>query len=228
MRLNSLTVFLPALLASLIIAGGSFPPPCLVRPDHFQLRFPRQGFKWVEGEKRGGGCKGVPVTKWSRRRSGSLNLFVSAYGPSGSGRYWNVTIGVANSQQSKPTRGICLVTSTVGWRTLQHWKKAPLTWLDDLDDDGRAEFIIWNSFPIREEASLAEYGLMAWVYRVNSENALVIDWDLSRKMAKEIAEAYRSSLDSTTPYSGPLRVEAAEALERFVNKRCKPAAERRL
>lgn len=220
LRLNSLMVFLPGLLASLVLAGDSFPPPCLVRPDHFQLRLPRHGFKWPKGEEPRGSCQDVPAKKWFRQPSGSFDLFVYADGPSGSGRYWKVTIGVAKRQQSKPIRGICLVTSTVGWRTLQQWKKAPLAWLDDLNDDGKAEFIIWNSFPLREEASMAEYGLMAWVYRVDSENSLAIDWDLSRKMAGEIAEAYRSSLDSATPYPGPLRAEAAEALEQFVDERC--------
>ena len=220
MRLNLLTVCFPSLLASLLFAGGSFQPTCLVRPDHLQLRLPHHGFKWAEGEQSSGGCKGVPAKKWLRQGSGSFNLFVSGDGPSGSGRYWKVTIGVAKSKESKPTRGICLVTSTVGWRTLQQWKKAPLAWLEDLDHDGKAEVIVWNSFPIREEASMAEYGLMAWVYRIESENSLALDWNLSRKMAAEIAETYRSPLDSKATYSRPLRAEAAEALERFVDKRC--------
>jgi len=95
-----------------------------------------------------------------------------------------------------------------------------LSWLDDIDNDGRAELIIWSSFPLREDPSLAEYGLIAWVYRLTSENSLAIDWGLSRRMAREIAEAYRSPLDSTDPYPGPLRTEAAEALERFADERC--------
>jgi hypothetical protein len=129
-------------------------------------------------------------------------------------------IGVARKQHSKPIRGVCLRTSTVGWRTLERYKRAPLGWLDDLDKDGKAEFILWSSFPLRADASLAEDGLMAWVYRVDSENSLAIDWELSRKMAREIAEAYRSSHDSATSYPGPLRAEAASALEGFVDERC--------
>jgi len=96
-----------------------------------------------------------------------------------------------------------------------------LSWLDDLDNDGRAELIIWSSFPLRKDPSLAEYGLIAWVYRLTSDDSLAIDWGLSRRMAREVAEAYRSPLDSTDPYLGLLRTEAADALERFADERCR-------
>jgi hypothetical protein len=108
----------------------------------------------------------------------------------------------------------------VGWRTLQRYKKTPLPWLDDLDNDGRAELIIWSSFPLQEDASLADYGLIAWVYRLTSEDSLAIDWGLSRQMAREIAEAYRAPLEPLDSYLGPLRTKAAEALERFADKAC--------
>ena len=220
LRLNSLVVFLPGLLVSFLFTGDSLTPPCLVRPDHLQLNFPRHGFKWAEGAEPGNGCEDVPAGKWSRQPSGPFDLLVYADGPSGSGRYWKVMIGITKRSQSKPIRGICLITSTVGWRTLQQWKKTPLAWLDDLDGDGESELIIWNSFPLREEASMAEFGLMAWVYRVNSANSVAIDWHLSRKMAKAIAVSYRSTLESTTTYSG-LRTQAAEALEQFGGERCR-------
>jgi hypothetical protein len=113
------------------------------------------------------------------------------------------------------------MTNTSGWRTLQRYKQAPLPWLDDLDNDGRAELIIWSSFPLQEDASSADYGLIAWVYRLTSEDSLTIDWGLSRQMAREIAAAYRSPLYSTgSPYLRPLRSKAAEALERFADDRC--------
>jgi hypothetical protein len=174
----------------------------------------------LQGGNLRGTCDDVPAKKWIRNHSGSFDLFVYADGPSGSGRFWNITVGVAGRQHLKPTLGVCLVTSTVGWRTLQRYKKAPLPWLDDLDNDGRAELIIWSSFPLRKDSSLAEYGLIAWVYRLTSEDSLAIDWGLSRRMAREVAEAYRSPLDSTDPYLGSLRAEAAEALERFADERC--------
>jgi len=220
LRLISLMILLAGLWVSLVLADDSLPPPCLMRPDHLEMRLPSRGFTWLQGEASSGICDDVPAKKWIRARSGSIDLFVYADGPSVSGRYWNVTVGVAGRQQSRPIRGVCLMTSTVGWRTLQRYKEAPLPWLDDLDNDGKAEFIIWSSFPLREDASLAEYGLMAWVYRLTTEDLLAIDWDLSRRMARETAQAYRSPLDSMAPYPGPLRTEAAEALERFADERC--------
>jgi hypothetical protein len=192
-----------------------------MRPDFLEIRLPSRGFVWLPGEDLRGGCDEVPKEKWVRDASGSVALFVYADGPSGSGRYWNVTVGVAAGRQhSTPDRGVCLVTSTVGWRTLQQYKRIPLPWLEDLDDDGRSELIIWSSFPLREDASLAEYGLVAWVYRLASEDLLTIDWVLSRRMAREVAQAYRSVLDSAAACPGRLRTAAAEALEQFADERC--------
>lgn len=209
-------VFLAALIASVVF--GSFQPECLVRPGHLQLRLPTQGFKWAKGDEARGRCGVVRARQWIRQSSGAVELFVYAHGPSGSGRYWDITVGVARKNQSKPSRGLCLTTSTLGWRTLQ--QKTPLLWLDDLDNDGKAEIIIWNSFPIRERASMAEYGLMAWVYRVDSENSLSLDWSLTRKMASQIALEYRSRVKSSISSLAPLRVAAAEALERFAAEPC--------
>lgn len=218
LRLISLIMIMTGQWMSLAHAGDSSTLPCMMRPDHFQIRLPRAGFTWLDGERDIGGCNDVPAKRWIRKSAGSLRLFVYPNGPAGSGRYWTVTIGV--TPHSKPIRGVCLTTSTVGWRTLQRYKRTPLAWVDDLDKDGNAELILWSSFPLRENASLAEYGLMAWVYRVDSEDSLAIDWDLSRKMARRIAEAYRAPLESPTSYPGPLRAEAAIALERFVDERC--------
>jgi len=217
-RLILLMVLAGLLICCPVIAGSSL-SPCLMRPPHIEMRLPLHGFTRLDGDDIGGRCDQVPFKNWIRKSSGSLDLFVYANGPSGSGRYWNVSIAVARKRHSKPVRGVCLETSTVGWRTLQQYKKTPLAWLDDLDKDGNAELILWNSFPIREIASQAEYGLMAWVYRPDSKDALAIDWNLSRRMARDIAGAYRSTLETTGP-SKPIRIEAAEALEQFAGERC--------
>jgi len=189
-------------------------------PPHIQIPLPHVGFEWPEGEEQTGPCEAVPREKWIRKPSGSFDLFVSADGPSGSGRYWNVTVGIGKKDSPKPDRGICLATSTVGWRTLQQFKNSPLVWLDDLDGDGKAEVIVWASFPLRPEASMAEFGLTAWVYRLTSKDSFVLDWKLSRRMARDLAAAYRAPLANSPQTFAPMRAEAAAALEMFADARC--------
>jgi hypothetical protein len=128
-------------------------------------------------------------------------------------------VGVGTKQRTNLLRGVCLSTSTIGWRTLQQYKKG-LNWLDDLDGDGKVELIVWDSFPLNNDGSLAEYGLMAWVYRLSSKDLLIIDGVLSRRMAREIAEAYRSEPETAVLHYGKLRKTAAEALEQFAEGRC--------
>jgi hypothetical protein len=180
---------------------------------------------WLEGEEQTGSCERVPIGKWIRKPSGPSSLFVYADGPAGSGRFWNVTIGMSEIDLAKPARGICLMANTVGWRTLQQYKDSPLPWLDDVDGDGKGEVILWASFPLRPEASPAEFGLTAWVYRLTSENTLVIDMDLTRKVAREIAAAYRTPLKHSSQTIAPIRAEAATALEMFADERCTVTAQ---
>jgi hypothetical protein len=224
MRLLSTSLMIGAACLCLALAGPV--RDCLMSPSHLQMRLPDRGINWLEGEELSGACDAVPEKDWMRGRSGSENLFVHADGPSGSGRFWTVTVGVGGRSESKPIRGVCFSTSTVGWRTLQRYGKGPLPWLEDLDHDGRAELIVWSSFPLREDASMAEYGLAAWVYRFSPDGTLSLDWELSQQMAHEIAEAYRVPLDPKDQLLEPLRAEAAEALERFANELCsRPSVE---
>jgi hypothetical protein len=111
-------------------------------------------------------------------------------------------------------------TSTVGWRTLQRYSKGPLPWLDDVNDDGSAEFILWDSFPLRDDASMAEYALVGWVYRLVSPDSLVMDLDLSKRLARSLSKEYRSPLKAIAGYPGELRGQAAEALKKFADERC--------
>jgi hypothetical protein len=192
---------------------------------HIQIPVPHDGFAWLEGEEQTGPCEAMPSEKWIRKPSGSFDLFAYADGPAGSGRYWTLSVGIGKKGSPKPDQGICFATSTIGWRTLQQFKNAPLVWLDDLDGDGKAEVILWGSFPLRKEASNAEFGLTAWVYRLTSEGALVLDWSLTRKLAREIAAAYRAPLKTPPPNPSPLRAEAAAALEMFADERCTVTAQ---
>ena len=194
-------------------------PSCLMSPGSLKIPFPAEGFTWLKGEEEAGPCEAVPTERWTRKRSGTHDLFVSADGPSGSGRYWTITLGFAESGSPVPRRGTCLTTSTVGWRTLQHYRNSPLPWLDDVDGDGEAELILWASFPLRQDASAAEYGLTAWVYRLDRHD-LKLDWDLSRRMARDLASAYRTPLSVPSPHITPLRAAAAAALEKLAQGRC--------
>ncbi|MBI4164223.1 MAG: hypothetical protein HY508_00640 [Acidobacteria bacterium] len=207
------------------ILGKGAEPPCLMAPNHLKLPLSHDGLVWLEGEEQSGPCEAVPDGKWIRKPSGKSDLFIHAAGPSGSGRYWTLTVGVGRKNSSKPARGICLATSTVGWRTLQQFKMSPLVWLDDVDGDGKAEVILWDSFPIHKDASMAEFGMTAWVYRLTSEGSLVLDWNSSRKLARELAAAYRLPLSSPTQQLAPLRGEAAAALMMFAEARCAVAGQ---
>ncbi len=189
-------------------------------PRQIQIPLPETGFEWLEVEAETGACDDVPDLKWIRKPSGPIHLFVFADGPSGSGRFWEIRVGISDKGQPEPARGVCLTTSTVGWRTLQHFKTSPLPWLDDVDGDGKSEFVLWNSFPLRDEGTSAEFGLMAWVYRLASKDSLVVDWELTRRMARELAAAYRAPLKDASPSASQLRAEAAAILEAFAEERC--------
>jgi len=200
---------------------------CRMSPARLVMQLPDRGFTWLPGESHRGVCDVTPPRGWAPRPDSLGNLYVYADGPEGSGRYWTVVVGVSRRSSTGPIRGICLETSTVGWRTLQQFDRLPLPWLDDLDHDGNAELVIWESFPLRAEASEAEFGLVPWVYRRTTEDSLTIDWLLSRRMAREVAQAYRAPL--APPASGvqPLRTAAAEALEQFADERCQLESEAR-
>ena len=208
------------LSAAPLYAGEAPLPSCLMQPVARSILIPNSGFTWLPDGGFTGKCEDIPVDGWSRKKSGALNLSILTDGPKGSGRFWTVVVGVTAEQQSRPARGTCISTSTVGWRTLQHYSKGPLPWMDDVNNDGEVEFILWDSFPLHEEASMAEYALVAWVYRLAPPDELVIDWELSRELAQSLAKEYRSPLDSTAESLGELRAQAAEALVKFAEERC--------
>ena len=197
---------------------GQENPTCRVNPPFQKIEFPAQGFAWMEEDLFPDSCMVADDTMWVIQPADSLTLMVATDGPHGSGRYWTVTIGIAGPGNNLPDRGICLQTSTIGWRTLQRFKKIPLPWLDDLDGNGQPDLIIWDSFPLHEEVSMAEFGLMAWVYEINPSGILEINWPLSCQFAIEIAEAYRQPLDGSDERFQKRRNEIASHLENFVSK----------
>ena len=104
MRLISLVVLMIGLSASQPFADDPSPPRCLMRPDHLEMRLPIRGFSWLPGEEFSGKCKNVAQEKYIPNSSGAFKLFVYADGPSGSARYWNVTVAVAEGEHAKQNR----------------------------------------------------------------------------------------------------------------------------
>jgi hypothetical protein len=195
-------------------------PKCLMEPAYLTMEVTQRGFVLLEGEGSSGECN-VAHKGFAKLPAKKFALLVHADGPSGSGRYWNVTVGVTKKAEKKPARGFCFMTSTVGWRTLQEFDK-PLAWIADRDGDQRPELIIWNSFPLRgADSTAADYGLVAWVYQVDAEGRFTIDWTLSRKMAAELAAVYRRPLNRDDALLRQIRRQAAQALESFAAGSCK-------
>ena len=202
------------------VVSCSIGQECLMSPQYLTIRVPVLGFAWMDSDPDDDFCATVADSVWMKQPGDSFNLMVVADGPHGSGRYWTVTIGIASPDRNTPDRGICLQTSTVGWRTLQHFKNEPLPWLGDRDRDGQPEVIIWDSFPLHEDASMAEFGLMAWVYEINSKGILDINWPLSCQYAIEIAGVYRQPLSGSNERLQKRRNEIAGHLEKFASKKC--------
>jgi len=188
-------------------------------PPVVEINLNNDGFVWLpNGEFRGPCDKETESVEYFRGDGGAFDLFVSVAGPAGSGRYWQLTIGVGEQQQTKPSRGVCLTTSTSGWRWLEAYKRLPLPWLEDLDNDGNAEFILWSDFSPGPKMMPFASGLMAWVYRLTADGRLTLDLELSRQMAGELAEAYRVELPAAPAHILEIRGACAEILERFADE----------
>jgi len=211
--------FLALLYAAAGVSGSAQQPTfCLMQPNRVSIRLPEEGLIWLEDEILKGACEAVPPDAWRRASSKTAHAFVHADGPAGSGRFWTITVGLSEKLEPRPTRGACFMASTVGWRTLLRFKDAPLPWMDDLDNDSAPELIVWNSFPLRQEATEAEFGLNAWVYQIGARGDLAIDWKLSRRLAGELATAYRAPLNDQL--LRPMRNNGARALEAFATGSC--------
>jgi hypothetical protein len=224
-RRGCLTVLVLLALVSRAAADQGGPgPACLMKPAHAAIAVPAAGrFVDADDDKKGA-CGSVP-TEWQRARLGNGELTVNAKGPEGSGRYWAITIGLSPHTGSPPSRGVCLETSTAGYRSLRSFGGRGLPWLTDLDGDRHAEAVIWSSFFLTRRGVQSETGLNPWVYRVDaSAGTLTVDLALSRQLAREVARAYRIPLSEEEAASAPtLREErriAAEALEAFADGRC--------
>ncbi|MBN1473137.1 MAG: hypothetical protein JW914_00850 [Syntrophaceae bacterium] len=204
-----------------VFAGDKELPSCAMQPLALSINLPDKGFAWIPESYENGACGNIPKTGWQQGRHGNLNLYVHTEGPEGSGRFWSIRLGVEEKEYVRPPRGVCMATSTIGWRTLQRYSKGTLPWLADVNGDGNAEFIFWRGFPLfNKRASLAVFGLMAWVYRPVSKDLLVLDEELSRSMAKSLAKEFRLPIENLDINTIDLREQAADELEKFADKKC--------
>jgi hypothetical protein len=201
-------------------------PPCAIKPAHLTLHTSEQGFQSVGDEEAELLCSAHEPEVWSRMAAGPVDLMVSTDGPEGSGRYWTVAIGVAGSGEVAPARGVCVRTSTIGWRSLQHFEGRALPWLEDVDGDGSAEAILWESFGLDDEPIPPAVGLVAWVYVLSDQKTLTIDWALSQQMALRVAGAYAAPLERDDKIIGRFRNLAARALQSFGEGRCSVQGQR--
>jgi len=202
----------------------SLPAPVVMRID-----IPASGWRQADSTMQESEClqpaadtRQMPVPQ--SNTAGRNHVTIYADGPHGSGRYWDISLGISTTQAGIPERGVCLQTTTLGWRSLQHFENKAIPWSEDLDHDGEAEFILWDSFSFEanpELASNATYALVAWVYKRTGADRLELDLPLSRKMAQRIAAAYRKPLKSTNMYSQTQRDIPAGILEKFGNGQCR-------
>ena len=195
-------------------------PSCLMAPEYVSIPFPEKGLIALKLPEEGVNeeCENTPNGPWTIKPSNKAFLFVNTTGPVGSGRYWEIMVGIGKENQTKPQRGVCLYTTTIGWRTLQSYS-SPLMWNTDLDGDGKSELIIWDSFPLQNETVPGEFGLVAWVYQLDDRACLRLDWTLSRKLALSIAESYRTELNRGKRLK-QTRNKAGHALEAFGRNKC--------
>lgn len=193
---------------------GAGAPIRVPEPARRTLILPARGFRALDAEDPGP-CAPDDSTRWVRGPAGAAELCVSAEGPAGSGRYWTIRVGLAGRAGARPTRGACLATSTPGWPALGAFRGGALRWLDDLDGDGRAELILWESFPLEPDAAPPRHGLVGRVYTPTAAGRLRYAPRLSRALARELAQAYRAPAADADAVVLDTRARAAAALEAF-------------
>jgi hypothetical protein len=212
------------------------PPRCSMAPRFETLRLPEQGLAWLDGEELTGPCDEIPPDRWTRRPWNDADLVILPDGPEGSGLYYQVTLGIARKHDPQPHRGLCFSATAIGARTLGESARRALTffegpnpptvsnlpWVHDFDADGQTELIVWNSFALVDDPAVYQFGLVAWVYRLQTAGTIAIDWPLSRRVASRIAAAYRTFARRQRENRAETAMSriAGTALESFATGKC--------
>ena len=164
-----------------------------------------------------GVCQLGADARTDTRTHRNSQLTVETEGPNGSGRFWSLHVTLQDSGQ--PPRGACVETSTVGWRTLQGTIDTPLPFTADADGDGALELVLWSSFAIGSQGTMAENAIIAWVYERDGDR-LRLDLPLTRSRARDIADAYRRPTARPDALLAQHRGEAAARLQTFAMDAC--------
>jgi len=140
---------------------------------------------------------------------GGLRAAASSRGPSGSGRFWEVSIAV---QTPEGIVGGCTSASTVAWRNIYdhaglfgRWE--PLA----RGADGESRLIVWWSVEGREQASNASYVLVPLAYRLEGRR-LVVDVPATRLGLARFGDCYAAVAATPGDRFVELHRAAAEAL----------------
>jgi hypothetical protein len=183
------------------------------------LPLPEKGFDDLSGYVFD--CEYSTELNWEELRGKDYYLFVHADGPHGSGRFWSIIYGFSSDKEDIPDRGICLISSTTGWRTLRKYE-SPIFWAADIDKDGNSEIIILDSFYLDPDMSInVETGIIAWVYKYYEGKGFELSIDLSKKFISTILASYKANFPESDSILIERRLMAAEALDDFLNNKCK-------
>ena len=164
---------------------------CVIQPPFLSFTLPEKGFEELTSGER---CALNPDQQWRNFSDQDSSLRLNAEGPGGSGRYWIIRLGLLEQGEEIPGRGVCIETSTAGWRTLQQYDNTPLPWSADLSHDGANELVLWSSFFLRYGQDHYDPGLVAWVYRLEDKDRFSLDRELTANLALDVAAAYRQPL----------------------------------
>ena len=193
-------------------------PACRMVPPRAVFEIPAKGMVWMaSGEE--GACDEVDANHWVRESAGDGDLVVYADGPEGSGRFWEVTVGLAPAHGLWPDRGFCFMATTLGWRSLQSYERTPLEWLRRADRDGVPELVIWDSFQAGDSESPPDSAIVAWAYRLSGDS-LVFNLESTKQLAEDLAGSYRTSLPNEHAYLREVRDKAVRHLTALASGEC--------